>query len=184
MLFATQLAEGVLLLGFSRMRSTQFPAAMVLLVLFSTFVQMAEGAEFAIVPSIGRAMQALGPVGGIVGSGGNIGALCFALLHRSFADHPDPRTPFFIHGFCVLGTALLVPFVHYNQFGSMFLPPPEAEVAPQPPPPKAVKPAAGDAEAAPGGGAGGAGKADDGEDTPVEEVQLGTMTIAVPPKPQ
>ena len=46
---------------------------MVIMVLFSTAVQMAEGLHFGIVPSISR--PALGVVSGMVGAGGNLGGV-------------------------------------------------------------------------------------------------------------
>merc|ERR1712060_111845 len=46
---------------------------MILIIVFSIFVQMAEGLHFGIVPYISR--PALGVVSGMVGAGGNLGAV-------------------------------------------------------------------------------------------------------------
>merc|ERR1712072_706349 len=46
---------------------------MVCIIIFSLFVQMAEGLHFGIVPYVSR--PALGVVSGMVGAGGNTGAL-------------------------------------------------------------------------------------------------------------
>ena len=46
---------------------------MILIVIFSIFVQMAEGLHFGVVPYISR--PALGVVSGMVGAGGNMGAV-------------------------------------------------------------------------------------------------------------
>eukprot|EP00488_Nonionellina_sp_1-RS-2012_P002412 TRINITY_DN4614_c0_g1_i1.p1 TRINITY_DN4614_c0_g1~~TRINITY_DN4614_c0_g1_i1.p1 ORF type:complete len:145 (+),score=18.02 TRINITY_DN4614_c0_g1_i1:204-638(+) len=49
-----------------------------MLIAFSLCVQAAEGATFAVVPFIQP--KAIGPVAGIVGAGGNMGAMLFAFL--------------------------------------------------------------------------------------------------------
>ena len=73
------LLEGVALILFSQM-ATLFLAVGAMIV-FSLFVQMSEGATFSVVPFINR--KALGSVAGIVGAGGNAGAVCFGFLFRA-----------------------------------------------------------------------------------------------------
>ena len=51
--------------------------------LFALFVQMSNGATFATVPFVNR--QALGSVAGIVGAGGNAGAVAAAFLFKTEA---------------------------------------------------------------------------------------------------
>jgi NNP family nitrate/nitrite transporter-like MFS transporter len=77
-LFIALLGEGIALIIFAQL--TALPAAIASLLLFSLFVQMSEGATFAVVPFINR--RALGSVAGIVGAGGNFGAVLFGLLFR------------------------------------------------------------------------------------------------------
>lgn len=77
--------EGLALILFSRM--TFLPLAIGTLVLFSLFVQASEGATFAIVPFVNK--KAVGTVSGIVGAGGNVGAMLAGLAFKtelSFAD--------------------------------------------------------------------------------------------------
>ena len=80
------LLEGVTLILFSQM-ATLFLAVSAMMV-FSLFVKMAQGATFSVVPFINR--RALGSVAGIVGAGGNAGAVAFGFLIRaenlSYAD--------------------------------------------------------------------------------------------------
>ena len=73
------LVEGLALMLFSQM-ATLFLAVGAMIV-FSLFVQMSEGATFSVVPFINR--RALGSVAGIVGAGGNAGAVAFGFLFRS-----------------------------------------------------------------------------------------------------
>jgi NNP family nitrate/nitrite transporter-like MFS transporter len=78
-LTVTLLGEGVFLIAFSRM-GVLGPAILVMLV-FSLFVQMAEGATFALVPFVNR--RSIGTVAGIVGAGGNVGAVAAGFLFRT-----------------------------------------------------------------------------------------------------
>lgn len=79
-LFATVLCEGLLLMLFSQM--SVLPLAIAAMVLFSLFVQMSEGATYSVVPFVNR--RALGSVSGIVGAGGNFGAVMAGFLLKSF----------------------------------------------------------------------------------------------------
>lgn len=72
------LMEGAALILFSQM-ATLF-LAVGAMIIFSLFVQMSEGATFSVVPFINR--KALGSVAGIVGAGGNAGAVAAGFLFR------------------------------------------------------------------------------------------------------
>ena len=76
---AVLLVEGMALILFSRMGVVYL--AIPTLVLFSLFVQMSEGATFSVVPFVNK--KALGAVAGIVGAGGNAGAVAAGFLFRS-----------------------------------------------------------------------------------------------------
>ncbi len=78
-LFVTLFFEGLLLIVFSQM--SMLTLAIPALVVFSLFVQMSEGATFAIVPFVNR--RALGSVAGIVGAGGNAGAVAAGFLFKA-----------------------------------------------------------------------------------------------------
>jgi NNP family nitrate/nitrite transporter-like MFS transporter len=80
-LFLVLFGEGLLLMLFSQMRGLY--AAIGVLMLCGLFVHMAAGATFAVVPFINR--RALGSVSGIVGAGGNAGAVLSGLLFKSEA---------------------------------------------------------------------------------------------------
>ena len=76
LLFAVLLAEGIALIAFSRMGV--LVAAVATLMLCSLFIQMACGATFGLVPFVNR--KAIGSVSGIVGAGGNVGAVLAGFL--------------------------------------------------------------------------------------------------------
>ena len=78
-LFFVLLGEGVMLILFSQMAILVL--AVGTMIVFSLFVQMSEGATYGIVPFINR--KALGAVAGIVGAGGNAGAVAAGFLFRS-----------------------------------------------------------------------------------------------------
>ena len=59
------------------------PLAITSMIIFALFIKMANGANYAIVPFINK--RALGAVAGIVGAGGNLGAVSFGFLFR----HPS-----------------------------------------------------------------------------------------------
>ncbi|HWP92657.1 MAG TPA: NarK family nitrate/nitrite MFS transporter [Thermodesulfobacteriota bacterium] len=79
LLFAVLLLEGLALIVFSQM-SILFTAVTSMIV-FSLFVQMSEGATYGVVPFVNK--KALGSVAGIVGAGGNAGAVAAGFLFRA-----------------------------------------------------------------------------------------------------
>lgn len=100
-LVVVMVAEGAALLLFSRMGGLGL--AIATMVIFSLFVQMAEGATFSVVPFISR--RSLGAVSGIVGAGGNVGAVLYAqFLLRSAL--PFEQVLLYL-GFVVVGVGLL-----------------------------------------------------------------------------
>ena len=115
-LFTVLFIEGAALLFFSRMDI--LPIAIGSMVVFSLFVQMSEGATYSVVPFINK--KALGSVAGIVGAGGNIGAVAAGFLFRS----PDLTWP---EGLFILGC--IVVCVSFLAFTVVFSPEAEAEAA-------------------------------------------------------
>jgi len=76
---AVLLLEGLSLVLFAQMGLLLW--AIVTMVVFSLFVQMSEGATYAVVPFVNK--KAMGSVAGIVGAGGNAGAVAAGFLFRS-----------------------------------------------------------------------------------------------------
>ena len=78
---------------------------------------MAEGLHFGIVPYISR--PALGVVSGMVGAGGNTGAL----LSSKFVIGPDFLDLGFIHlGLCIIIGSASMLFIFFPGEGGVFLP--------------------------------------------------------------
>ena len=82
LLFVMILGEGVFLMLFSQMNVASL--AIMSMVVFALFINMACGATYAMVPFIDR--EALGGVSGIIGAGGNVGAVIAGFLLLSMTD--------------------------------------------------------------------------------------------------
>jgi NNP family nitrate/nitrite transporter-like MFS transporter len=102
------LLEGAALVLFSQM-SMLFLAVGAMIV-FSLFVQMSEGATYSVVPFINR--SALGSVAGIVGAGGNAGAVAFGFLFR--AESLSTSQALMFVGLAVLVSSALVFLVRFS----------------------------------------------------------------------
>jgi MFS transporter, NNP family, nitrate/nitrite transporter len=108
-LTAMLLAEGVGLIAFSRMNSV-VPAA-ILLVLFGLFVHIAAGATYSVVPFIKP--NGVGAVAGIVGAGGNVGAVLAGMLLRGNAS--NTQTGLLWLGGAVMASAALAAMVRFGR---------------------------------------------------------------------
>merc|ERR1712038_251037 len=95
----TLVIEGVMVLIFANTKNLGL--AIFILVIFSSFVQAAEGATYGIVPYVDP--PATGAIAGIVGAGGNTGAVCFGLGFRQLGY----EKAFNIMGFSIIGSAFL-----------------------------------------------------------------------------
>lgn len=102
------LLEGLALILFSQM--TLLPLAIGAMILFSLCVQMSEGATYSVVPFINR--RALGSVAGIVGAGGNAGAVAAGFLFR--ASSVSWPTAFLILGVIVIAASSLTLLVRFS----------------------------------------------------------------------
>lgn len=81
-LFVLILGEGLFLMVFSHMNSATL--AILSMTVFALFTHMACGATYALVPFIDR--EALGGVAGIIGAGGNVGAVAAGFLLKGMVD--------------------------------------------------------------------------------------------------
>jgi MFS transporter, NNP family, nitrate/nitrite transporter len=100
--------EGISLLFFSQM--TWLPLAIGSMIVFSLFVQMAEGATYSVVPFINK--KAIGAVSGIVGAGGNAGAVMAGFLFKmETLSYPEALA---ILGLFVTGISILALLVRFS----------------------------------------------------------------------
>ena len=106
---AVLLAEGLALIAFSRM--DVLILAIPMLIVFSIFVQMSEGATFGVVPFVNK--KALGAVAGIVGAGGNAGAVAAGFLLRAEGVAVEDALLYF--GIIVVAIAPLALFIRFPQ---------------------------------------------------------------------
>ena len=107
LLFALMLGEGIGLLLFGHAGSV-LPAILAMTV-FGLFTHMACGATYALVPFVDR--KALGGVAGLIGAGGNIGAVAAGFLNKASAT---PQQCLIVLGYIVAGTAVCALAVRFS----------------------------------------------------------------------
>jgi MFS transporter, NNP family, nitrate/nitrite transporter len=107
-LFLVVFCEGLALMVFSRMNVLAL--AIPSLLVFSLFVQMSEGATYSVVPFINR--RAMGSVAGIVGAGGNMGAVAAGFLFKT--DWISWPTALFILGAMVTCSSFVALTVNFR----------------------------------------------------------------------
>jgi len=95
------LLEGIGILIFSNMEVLMF--SVISMIGFALFVKMSNGATYAVVPFVNN--NAVGSVAGVVGAGGNIGAVLMGFLFKS--ESLTYNDAFSIIGYCVLGIGAL-----------------------------------------------------------------------------
>lgn len=99
-LFVCLVVEGLLVVVFGH--ANTLGGAISVMVVFSVFVQAAEGAIFGIVPYVDRSV--VGSIAGLVGAGGNIGGACFSFLFARCTY----RVTFLSMGAAIIVSALLL----------------------------------------------------------------------------
>ena len=107
LLFVLMLGEGVGLVLFSKAPTVAM--AIAAMSLFGLFTHMACGATYALMPFIDR--KALGGVAGLIGAGGNIGAVAAGFLNKAAAT---PQQTLLILGMIVAGTSLCALSVRFS----------------------------------------------------------------------
>jgi NNP family nitrate/nitrite transporter-like MFS transporter len=107
LLFALMLGEGIGLIWFSSVQAAGL--AIFAMIVFGLFTHMACGATYALVPFIDR--KSLGGVAGIIGAGGNVGAVSAGFLLKALGD---VQLTFFYLGVCVLIGAVCAITVRFS----------------------------------------------------------------------
>jgi NNP family nitrate/nitrite transporter-like MFS transporter len=106
------LVEGALVLVFAN--TSSLGGAIAVMIVFSLFVQAAEGSTFGMVPYIDPAST--GSISGIVGAGGNSGAVGFGMGFRQL----DYEEAFIIMGATIMGSAVLSIFINIKGHRGLF----------------------------------------------------------------
>jgi NNP family nitrate/nitrite transporter-like MFS transporter len=107
-LSAFLLMEGLGIMLFSQM--SFLPVAIATMLFFALFVKMSNGATYSVVPFINS--KALGTVSGLVGAGGNIGAVMAGFLFKS--ESISYREAFFFLGIAVVVVAVVSCFIKFK----------------------------------------------------------------------
>lgn len=105
--FVCLAAESAALIIFSQV--TNLPLAIIMLIVFSVCVQSSEGSTYSIVPFMNK--NAIGQVAGIVGAGGNIGAVIWQTLLKGMVNQ---STAYLYLGLVVAATSILTFFIPVN----------------------------------------------------------------------
>ena len=107
LLFALVLFEGLGLIWFSQAATVSM--AILAMSLFGLFTHMACGATYALMPFIDR--KALGGVAGVIGAGGNVGAVAAGFLNKAAAT---PQGALMILGCVVVACAFCAVAVRFS----------------------------------------------------------------------
>ena len=107
LLFALMLGEGLGLIWFSTAETAAL--AIAAMIVFGMFTHMACGATYALVPFVDR--KALGGVAGIIGAGGNVGAVAAGFLLKGVGD---VQRCFAILGGCALVSSVCALAVRFS----------------------------------------------------------------------
>lgn len=110
-LFAMILLEGIFLIAFAQMTTPMMAIAM--MTVFALFTHMACGATYALVPFIDR--DSLGGVAGIIGAGGNVGAVAAGFLLKGMLDIQTCLIALGILVVIAAGCVLLIRFSHEHK---------------------------------------------------------------------
>lgn len=96
--------EGLGIILFAK--SGSLPAAIASMLIFALFLKMANGTTYSIVPFVNR--QAIGSVSGIVGAGGNIGAMLVGFLFKSKSISYTEAFSYIGFGVAIIGLLVFI----------------------------------------------------------------------------
>jgi NNP family nitrate/nitrite transporter-like MFS transporter len=105
--------EGALVVVFANTQS--LVGSICIMICFAICGQAAAGTSFAIVPYVDP--TATGSIAGLVGGGGNCGAVAFGMAFRELSY----KEAFTIMGFCIIGSAVLSVFIKIKGCSSLLL---------------------------------------------------------------
>jgi NNP family nitrate/nitrite transporter-like MFS transporter len=109
---ALLVVEGGLVFLFAN--TTSLPLAIVVMVVFSSIVQAAEGSTYGIVPYVNPPVT--GSIAGVVGAGGNMGAVGFGLGFRQLAT----KDAFYVMAGTICASGILTAFICIKGHAGLF----------------------------------------------------------------
>ena len=119
-LWIIQTIEGVLCVVLGLLYFT-LPGTLVVMIFFSLFVQMAEGASYAVVPYVSK--RSLGICAGFIGAGGNAGSVISQAIF--FKGAYTTHLGITYMGIMIIAVTLLVIPIYFPMWGGMFCGPKE-----------------------------------------------------------
>merc|ERR1712048_285089 len=125
--FLSLFFEAIFLFAFGCVDNQQpWYVALMVLICFSLFVQMAEGTSYGIVPFMNP--KQLACVSALVGAGGNLGAVIALWCFYKPLGGIDTLLPFKVHAGYVILNSLASPAFYWSDKGGMFCGPAESKV--------------------------------------------------------
>ncbi|CAO2166089.1 unnamed protein product [Urochloa humidicola] len=114
-LWAVQTVEGALCIALGAV-SGSFAASVGVMILFSLFVQAAEGLTFGVVPFVSR--RSLGLVNGMTGGGGSVGAVLTQYIFFHGSKYKT-ETGIMYMGVMIIACTLPTALIYFPQWGGM-----------------------------------------------------------------
>nr|TKW16280.1 hypothetical protein SEVIR_5G290000v2 [Setaria viridis] len=114
-LWAVQTVEGILCIVLGLVHGS-FAASVAVMILFSLFVQAAEGLTFGVVPFVSR--RSLGLVNGMTGGGGSVGAVLTQLIFFHGSKYKT-ETGIMYMGVMIIACTLPTALIYFPQWGGM-----------------------------------------------------------------
>ena len=104
------------ILGFIFIECKSLTGTLIAMIFLSISIHASEGTTFAIVPFVDPTIT--GTVSGIVGAGGNAGAICYGFMFRQLPF----QTAFIIMASTTVASSILTPFIFIDGHSHFFSP--------------------------------------------------------------